>query len=51
MSAQTCIGKHAMSLGNNGSVHMLCHTILLRSIWDGVVPNNTFIAVVIIKLI
>jgi hypothetical protein len=51
MSAHTCIGKHATSLGNNGYIHTLYHTILLRSVWDGVVPKNAFIAAVIIKFI
>jgi hypothetical protein len=42
---------HATSLGNNDFVHTLGHTILLRSLWDGVVPDNAFIAAVIIKFI
>jgi hypothetical protein len=51
MSAHTSVGKHTPSIGNNGSVHMLSHTILLRNVWDGVVPDDAFIAGVIIKFI
>jgi hypothetical protein len=51
MSAHTCIGKHATSLRKNGHVHTLCHTILLRILWDGVVLDNAFIAIVIIKFV
>jgi hypothetical protein len=40
-----------MSLGDKCFVYTLYHTILLRSAWDGVVPDNAFITAVIIKFI
>ena len=43
------IGQHATSLRDDGSVHMLGHTILLRSVRDGVMPDNAFLPAVIIK--
>jgi hypothetical protein len=45
----TSIGQHAASLGDDGYVHPLRHTILLRSIWDGVVPENAFVTAIIIE--
>jgi hypothetical protein len=49
--AHTCIENHKTRLGDNGSIHKLCHTILLWSVCDGVVPDNAFITTVIIKFI
>jgi hypothetical protein len=49
--AHTYIENHKTSLGDNGSIHKLYHTILLWSVCDGVVPHNAFITIVIIKFI
>jgi hypothetical protein len=43
------VGQHATSLGDNGPVHALSHTVLLRSIRYGVVPDNAFLPAIIIK--
>jgi hypothetical protein len=51
MFVHTCIEKHTTSLGDNYSIHMLCHTIMLRSVCDGVVLKNVFFATIIIKFI
>src|SRR3989337_3529228 len=48
---QTCIGQHATSSGNNGPVHMLSNTVLLRSIRNGVVSDNAFRLAIILKLL
>ena len=45
----TGIGQHAMSLRDDSPVHALGHTILLRSVWDGVMPSNGFFSAIIIK--
>jgi hypothetical protein len=46
---RTNIGQHAASHRDDGSVHPLHHTILPRSVWDGVVSDNAFVAAIIIE--
>jgi hypothetical protein len=49
MLVHLSVGQHATGLGDDGPVHALRHTVLLRSIRYGVVPDNAFPPAIIIK--